>query len=538
MIKKLLVLLLLVTVSSLYAQEDAWVYFTDKPDADYYLNNPLEMLSQKALDRRENQGIALDETDVPISEAYILAVSETEGITVMAKSKWLNALHIRGTEDAVNSLTELDFVDFVDFANKNLNTSGRPQEIVQQQEFNELQDVQADFDYGNSGNQIMMLNGHLLHEDGYTGAGMTIAVLDSGFPGVNTAQPFQRLFDNNLILGGYDFVARSEDFYTANNHGTLVLSTMGAYTEGELIGTAPDAFYYLFRTEDATSENPVEESYWVEAAETADSLGVDVINTSLGYFKYDNPDYSYTYEDINGQTAFISRGADMAFTKGMICVTSAGNSGNLSHPNIGVPADAFNTLTVGAVTPEGEYATFSSIGPTADMRIKPDVVAQGQNAVLSNEEGEITIAGGTSFSSPITAGLVACLWQALPNKTNAEIIAIVKQSADHYNNPNEQYGYGIPDFALGLENGLQATVFEKDKIIIYPNPTSSDITLYNIPNNKTASFRLYNNIGQLVLEDTVSLNKQTVLLNNLSNGMYNYTITSGEYLYTGKLIKQ
>lgn len=538
MIKKLLALLLFITVSSLYAQEDAWVYFTDKPDTDYYLTNPLEMLSQKALDRRENQNIALDETDVPISETYIAAITETEGIIVMAKSKWLNALHIRGTEEAINSLKTLEFVDYVDFANKNLNTSGRPQEIVQQQEFDEMEEVQVDFDYGDSGNQIMMLNGHLLHQDEYTGAGMTIAVLDSGFPGVNTAQPFQRLFDNNLILGGYDFVTRSEDFYSANNHGTLVLSTMGGYTEGQLTGTAPDAFYYLFRTEDATSENPVEESYWVEAAETADSLGVDIINTSLGYFQYDNPNYNYTFDDINGQTAFISRGADMAFAKGIICVTSAGNSGNLPHPNIGVPADAFNTLTVGAVTPEAEYATFSSIGPTADMRIKPDVVAQGQNAVMSNENGEIILAGGTSFSSPITAGLVACLWQALPDKTNVEIIEIVKQSADHYNNPDGQYGYGIPDFALALEQGLQATIFRENKTIIYPNPTSSNITLYNIPNNTTVTFKLYNNLGQIVLEDTISSNKQIILLNNISNGMYNYTITSGEDLYTGKLIKQ
>ncbi|GGB68070.1 peptidase S8 [Flavobacterium suaedae] len=539
MIKKLLALLFLITVSSLYAQEDAWVYFTDKPDTNYYLANPLEMLTQKALDRRENQNIALDETDVPISEAYILAVSEAQGITVMAKSKWLNALHIRGTEDAINNLTTLDFVDHVDFANKNLNTSGRPQQIIEQQEFNELQDIQADFDYGDSGNQIMMLNGHLLHHDGYTGAGITIAVLDSGFPGVNTAQPFQRLLNNNLILGGYDFVSRSEDFYTANNHGTLVLSTMGGYTEGELTGTAPDAFYYLFRTEDATSENPVEESYWVEAAEAADSLGVDVINTSLGYFQYDNPDYSYTFEDINGQTAFISRGADMAFAKGMICVTSAGNSGNFAHPNIGVPADALTTLTVGAVTPEGQYATFSSIGPTADMRIKPDVVAQGQNAVMANEDGEIILAGGTSFSSPITAGLVACLWQALPDKTNAEIIAIVRQSADRYNNPDGQYGYGIPDFALALQDGLQVASFKKDKIIIYPNPANSVIKIYNtIQSDKTATITLYNSLGQLVLEEIISSNKQTVTVDNLSNGMYNYTITSGEYLYTGKLIKQ
>lgn len=533
--KKILLIILLTISCIAWSQEDAWVYFTDKPDADFYLDNPLEMLSQKALDRRANQGIALDSKDVPLHEPYVTAIANAEGITLMAKSKWMNVVHVRGSLEAINALTGFDFVDYIDFANKALNTPGRSLQPLEPVTSDEITSTEADFDYGLSASQVTMLNGHLLHQQDYTGAGMTIAVLDSGFPGVDTAAPFQRLYDNNLILGGYDFVADSEDFYTADWHGTLVLSTMGGYAEGQLIGTAPDAFYYLFRTEDATSENPVEESYWVEAAEVADSLGVDVINTSLGYFEYDNPDYSYTYEDINGQTAFISRGADIAFSRGMICVTSAGNSGNTNNPHIGVPADAVNTLAVGAVNAEEIHSAFSSTGPTYDMRVKPDVMAQGVAAVVSDTTGEIIAVNGTSFSGPITAGLVACLWQALPNSTNAEIIQYVKQSADRYNNPDIQYGYGIPDFLIALDNGLSIPEKTKDSFILYPNPAENYITVTNIP--QEGDLLLYNNLGQVVIKAVVSHQNPVISLQNITRGIYTYKIISGTKTQTGKIIK-
>ena len=518
------------------AQEDAWVYFTDKPEAEFYLANPLEMLSQKAMERREAQGVALDEKDVPIHQEYVTQISNTPGITVMAKSKWLNCVHVRGTYEAINALTGLNFVASIDFANKLLNFEGRGA-TAQITPVNKVLDTEVNFDYGTSANQIEMLNGHILHEQGYTGEGIIIAVIDAGFPGVDTAQPFQRLFDNGLILGGYDFVADSENIYTANHHGTLVLSTMGGYAEGQLVGTAPDAFYYLFRTEDATSENPVEESYWVEAAEMADSLGVDIINTSLGYFDYDNPGYNYTYEDIDGNTAFITRGANVAFTRGMLCVTSAGNSGNSAHPYVGVPADAFNTLSVGAVNAEEEYTPFSSIGPTFDMRVKPDVMAQGVSSVISNINGEITAANGTSFSGPITAGLVACLWQALPDKTNAEILQIIKESADRYTNPNEQYGYGIPDFALALENALGLNTNKKQDFILYPNPVAATLTISHQQPYNDAHVILYNSLGQIVQKAVLSQDALSFSVEGLSKGFYTYTITSGNKTQTGKLVK-
>ena len=531
--KKITFLLLILSSFIASAQEDAWVYFTNKPDATFYLANPLEMLSQRSLDRRTAQNISLNTTDVPVSQTYITSVTNATGITVMAKSKWLNALHVRGSIPNIQNLESLTFVDHIQFANSSLNSRNASSTAIS--EVNKNLETQVNFNYGNAANQIQMLNGHLLHQQDYTGNGKIIAVLDAGFPGVNTISPFQRLRDNNKILGGYDFVNRNANFYTGGNHGTLVLSTMGGYVENQLVGTAPDAAYYLFITEDVASENPVEESYWVEAAEMADSLGVDVINTSLGYFTYNNPNYSYEYADMNGTTAFISRGADIAFSKGMICVVSAGNSGASSNPHISAPADAINVLTVGAVNASENYATFSSIGPSFDGRVKPDVVAQGQNAVISDTSGNIGTASGTSFSGPIIAGMVASFWQALPNKTNAEIIQLIKQSAHLYLNPTIQMGYGIPDFSSALS--LNTPSFSAEKILLYPNPANNIVSL-RLPNSvENAEIHLYNNLGQRVLKAILPSNNATFSVSNLASGIYLYKIISSNNTQTGKLIK-
>lgn len=531
--KKITLLFFIFSTFIAWAQEDAWVYFTNKPDAAFYLANPLEMLSQRSLDRRTAQNIALNNTDVPISQSYITAVTNAAGITVKAKSKWLNALHVRGSIANIQDLDNLTFVDHIQFANSNLNSRTAASSIVTA--VNKNLETQVNFNYGNSNNQIQMLNGHLLHQQNYTGNGKVIAVLDAGFPGVNTAAPFQRLFDNNKILGGYDFVNRNTDFYTGGNHGTLVLSTMGGYVENQLVGTAPDASYYLFITEDITSENPVEESYWVEAAEMADQVGADIINTSLGYFTFDNPNHSHQYSDMNGTTTFISRGADIAFSKGMICVVSAGNSGASSNPHISAPADAINVLSVGAVTPSENYATFSSIGPSFDGRVKPDVAAQGQNAVISDTSGNIGTANGTSFSGPIIAGMVASFWQALPTKTNTEIMQLIKQSAHLYTNPTVQMGYGIPDFSSALM--LNTPNFSAEKIVLYPNPANNLVNL-RLPNNfEKASVSLYNNLGQQVLSAEILENSQNLSVSELTSGIYFYKIIIGNTSHTGKLIK-
>jgi serine protease AprX len=536
--KKLVLLIILFYAGAGFAQEDAWVYFTDKPDSASYLANPLEMLSQKALDRRAAQGIALDDKDVPIHQEYIDGIASAEGITVMAKSKWLNAVHIRGSVDAISALAVLDFVASIDFANNQLNTAGRYAMDNATASVNKVLDTETDFSYGDSANQVEMLNGHILHQQDFTGTGMTIAVLDAGFPGVDTTQPFERLFENNLILGGYNFISQSEDIYTGGTHGTRVLSTMGGYTEGQLVGSAPDAFYYLFVTENVDSENPVEESYWVEAAEMADSLGVDVINTSLGYFSYDNPGYNYTYEDMDGETAFITRGANIAFTRGIFCVTSAGNNGNTTTPHIGVPADAFNTLTVGAVDANEVKANFSSLGPSYDLRIKPDVMARGVVSINANEQGVIAGGNGTSFASPITAGLVACLWQALPDKTNAQLLQLIKESSDRYNNPNNAYGYGIPDFSMAMQNGLGIKDSIRPKFVLYPNPSKALVNIQFPHGTQNASITLFNSLGQLVLRKEVSLTDAVFSVSALNIGVYSFRFEASGISQTGRIIKE
>jgi serine protease AprX len=535
--KKIYLLSLLFIWNISFSQEDAWVFFTDKPNADFYFQNPLEMLSQRALDRRETQNIPLDLLDVPISESYKTEIASQSGITVLAQSKWMNCLHIRGTQANIQALTDLSFVSSVYFANRSLNQNGRISNNYKNAGISKNLEIQVTYNYGDSANQIEMLGGNLLHQADYTGSGKIIAVMDNGFIGVNETEPFQRLWDNNLILGSYDFVNRDNDVFEGGSHGTLVLSTMGGFKTGELVGSAPDASYYLFKTEASDYENPLEESFWVEAAEYADSLGVDIISTSLGYSTFDNPDYDYTYADMNGSTTFIARGSDIAFSRGIICVSSAGNSGNNSWQYITTPADAINTLTVGAVNSDGDYASFSSIGPSSDGRVKPDVMAQGVAATVATSSGAIATANGTSFSCPITSGMVACLWQALPEKTNAELIQIIKESAHIYQNPTAQLGYGIPNYNLALTNALNLNDFQSKNLMIYPNPFQNEISITLKEFSEIDRLEIYNSFGQKI--KSFALSNQTQFdLSALASGIYFYQIKTNSGSVNGKLIKK
>ena len=538
--KKIYIFLFLVSSFVGFSQEDAWVYFKDKPGSQSYFDSPLTMLSQRALDRRFNQGIALDGKDVPIYQPYIDQIGVSTGITVKAKSKWFNCVHVRGSQADITALKLLSFVASVDFADNFINSAKItiPKKI-QLQPVNKTSKTAVVFNYGNSANQIQMLNGHLLHQSDYTGSGKIIAVMDGGFPGVDTALPFARLRANNQILGGYDYVNRSTNFYTGISHGTSVLSLMGGFVDNALVGTAPDASYYLFITEDGANEEPLELSNWVEAAEQADYLGVDIINTSLGYTTFDDPNYNFTYNDMNGATTFISKGLDIAFSRGMVCVVSAGNDGNTAWHYISAPADAVNALAIGAVKADETYATFSSQGPTVDGRVKPDVTAQGQNPYVSSATGSITNSGsGTSYSGPIIAGMVACLWQALPTKTNQQIKQLITQSADRYAAPTVQYGYGIPDFSLALANGLSVAAFSKNDFVVYPNPATDSISVTLAEGYNSGNVILYTVLGQKVLEQNIRKKATTISMKSLNKGTYLYKIESNGFFKSGKIIKK
>lgn len=540
--KRLFPLLAFFISLQLFAQEDAWIYLKDKPSSATFLASPLTMLSQRSLDRRTRQNIALDIKDVPVEATYYNQIKNTSGITVLAKSKWLNAIHVQGTKAKINSLKNtFTFVLSIEFADNSLNANGKrsakSNTITKRNKFTE---TTTDFNYGNTQNQTEMLKADFLHKQNFTGSGMHIAVIDAGFPNVNTLQAFSRIRNNNQILGGYDFVDRSTSFYGGHNHGTNVLSTIAGYIDGQFVGTAPDASFYLFRTEDAANEVPLEESLWVEAAERADSLGVDVINTSLGYSTFDESRYNYSYSDLNGNTAFITRGAEIGVSRGMIIVNSAGNEGNNTWKYISAPADANSVFTVGAVNASRIIAGFSSFGPTSDNRVKPDVLAQGQSVfVLDQNTGASRTSNGTSFSSPIMAGVVACFWQAFPNLTNTQIMQRIRETGDRFNNPHEQYGYGVPNLETAYSNVLSV---DSEQILaetsVYPNPIKNQFTIKTtLKNLNEISITIFNVIGKKVFEQK-GLTSKNIDVSNLKNGIYILKIMTETQQKTIKLIKR
>lgn len=531
-----LLLFLLFSVNSFAQNEDAWVYFKNKPSESIFLSSPLKMLSQRSLDRRARYQIPIDNKDAPIEASFMSQIRDAIGITVLAKSKWLNALHIQGSQNDITNLLNLDFVARVEFANNSLNNPEKSSSTNKLNSHLEKLKIEADFNYGYSNNQIEMLKGNVLHENDFTGEGMQIAVIDAGFPNVDNFEAFKRIRDNNQILGGYNFVDRNTDIYTRNSHGMSVLSTIAGYLENEFVGTAPDAKFYLFISEDTYNEVPLEESLWVEAAEKADSLGVDVINTSLGYTTFDNPNYNYSYNDMDGKTAFISRGAEIAFSRGMIIVNSAGNSGNKDWIYINSPADAESVLSIGAVNENGEIASFSSFGPTSDGRIKPDVCAQGAGVYIIDNNGNIATSNGTSFSSPVLTGVVTCLWQAFPRKSNIEITQIVKEYASLYNSPTTQEGYGIPNFEL-IYYYLTDTEMPITDFTLYPNPVMEELSLQFPTDLEKVQIRISNTIGQIITAKTIYKDAPKIDLSFLQNGLYLISLSYNNEFETIKIIK-
>ena len=538
--KKLIVLLIVFFAQVNFAQtQHAWVYFTDKPGVTNALANPTSILTQKAIDRKTNHGVAIDERDVPVNESYITQVKNETGITVKAKSKWFNCIHVLGTQTDIDNLLNLSFVDEIVYADKSLNVAGRPSAEANTERTVEKFESLVAYNYGNSENQASMINIDKLHELDYTGEGVTVAVLDGGFTNVNTMSAFQRLRDNGDLLNGYDFVDRNADVYayTGSSHGTNVLSDMAGYVDGQFVGTAPDASYYLFRTEDAATETPVEESYWVEAAERADSLGVDVVNTSLGYNEFDDSRYDYTTADMDGNTTFITKGSNIAVEKGLLIVNSAGNSGNRAWGIITAPGDG-NGFTIGAVDASGNYAAFSSRGRTPNIPVKPDVVAQGADVFVISSDGGITTSNGTSFSSPIIAGSMACLVQAFPNKTNLELMQLVRESASIYMNPTIQLGYGIPNFEAVFQTLLTDEIENMAAIQVFPNPTKAIVQI-NLPTETlNATITLGGLVGKIIKVYTTTTSSQEIDVRQLATGMYLLRIEANGETITKKIIKQ
>lgn len=422
----------------------------DKAATTYSLERPLRFLSRKSLERRQRQGLTVDSTDLPVCRRYVHQF-ETVGTRVVGTSRWQNTVVVASADSLLLvRLGRLPIVSESRCVFAAPDSIDRPEDLRLNvhESFNKWDSVKND-PLGMARPQIEMLRGDSLHEAGLRGQGMTIAVLDGGFQHYDRIPALRRM----RIEGVHDFVlpiatsetARQRAFHRLD-HGTKVISALAAQAPEVTMGTAPEAAYWLLRCEDPLTEQPVEEDYWTMAAEWADSVGADVINSSLGYYKYDNKADSYRLQDLDGHTSFVSRTASMLVRKGIVLCNSAGNSGMGQWKKIGVPADAPGILTVGAVNKERLIATFSSIGPSQDQRVKPDVVALGAGTTLITGRGTLVHDMGTSFSTPLVSGLVACLWQGLRQKTAQEIIDLVRRSADQYAEPTNIYGYGLPNF--------------------------------------------------------------------------------------------
>jgi serine protease AprX len=479
------------------------VFFGDKIGTPYSIEQPEAFLSERAIMRRMNQSILITEEDLPVNPEYINEVRDLGDLEVIYSLKWFNAILIE-TEDpeVIDLILELDEVIGTQISQviKDDQSIEFPTDEV-------ISFPKNNYSYGPSFNQINMINGIPLHEAGYAGEGVWIGVFDGGFSLAQEDLSLQNLMTSDRVLGTKNFVDGNDDVYQRSTHGSSVLSTMAGFLEDSLIGTAPDASYLLCITEDVQVERRIEEANWAVAAEYADSVGIDVINTSLGYTLFDLEDENHSYEGLDGNSTLITRASNIAASKGMLVVNSAGNSGNSPWYYIGAPADGDKVLAIGAVRPDETIASFSSRGPRVDGAVKPNIVAQGQATVLSNLTDGIRTANGTSFSSPIIAGMSASLWQAVPQATAQELFDAIEQSAHLYQNPNDSMGYGIPDFEIALQELQEITSTRdfasgKNDLTIYPNPlTDGDMLNIKVPEDfgSLITLELYDITGKLVV---------------------------------------
>jgi hypothetical protein len=566
MIKKSILLIAsLFLITSMFAQQSGAemyvVNFTDKGVAKNAKINASKYLSKKSVERRLKQKIAYDQADIPVNEQYIKEVSKS-GARILTQSRWFNTVVIEADNQAVNNIKNLPFISSVKPITSQVKQKSPS---ISQKPFFEMETVSPwlneikkqvstdSFNYGNAFNQINQLKGQSLHNMGFSGQGMTIAVIDAGFNSADKMTCFDSLRANNQILGTHDFAEPGNNVYatTMNSHGTMVLSCIAANSSGQMVGTAPKANYWLFRSEVGATESIIEEYYWVNAAEFADSVGADLINSSLGYTTFDNPATNHTYADMDGKTTVVTKGAEIAAQKGILVVNSAGNGGSASSPwkYIGAPADGDSVFTIGAVDAAGTRAYFSSLGPTYDGRIKPTIAAQGLGSAIfapggdANPGGVLSSGSGTSFSSPIICGITACLWQAMPNLSNMQIIESIKATASQASQPDTLLGWGIPDFSLALLYlSIQSSSESETTLYAFPNPFTGNLTIgFPKPINGKYSLEIVSLQGKVVYSTQRDEGSTRIIqindLENLAAGIYVLRVSYGSLIYTGKIIK-
>ncbi len=465
----LILITLCVTVTESQAQFTRYIVkFKNKGGTPHTLANPSTYLSAKAIARRTRYGIVVDSTDLPITPRYLDSIRLTPNVTIHNTSKWLNQVAIV-TSDAT-AITKINAFTFVQstapLAAKVLATGkskgANKQAItnITNATLNANNTLNTQLNYGNSAGQVNIHNGAYLHDKGFTGQGMSVAMMDAGFNTLNTNTGIDSLRINNQIKETWDYVANEASVNEDDAHGFYCLSIMGANKPGMMIGTAPKANYYLYRTEDVASEYLIEEQNWTAAAERADSIGIDLFATSLGYLDFDNPIFDHSYPQRNGNSALMTIAADLAAQKGILVCNSAGNNGNgsgsfVDYKYVAVPADGDSVVAVGACDVNGNMANFSAWGPNSNGKIKPNITSVGVATSFINLSGSASNGNGTSFSNPNIAGLITDLWQAFPELNAMSIVDITQRSSSRYSNPDGRFGYGIPNMKAAYAIALQ-----------------------------------------------------------------------------------
>ncbi len=510
------------------------VYFKDKGENKVNNFSLSDLFSSKAIERRHKSGLDFpDFRDIPLYSGYIDQVSSL-GFKLHCKSRWMNtALFKTVGEGNINDILSLPFVSNVRVVKKPSGKSDQADKLF----FTTSQSELPPFNQ-----PLAMLNGLSVHLSGFDGKGILIAILDGGFKNTDQVSSLAGLRNRNGIKGTFDFVKKSPFVYDYHNHGTAVLSVLAGAFPSFIAGSAPGADFWLLRTEDTQTEFPVEEDFWLAGAEFADSLGADIISSSLGYFTFDDPSMNYKYSDMDGNTAFVTRAADIAASRGILPVNSAGNERDNAWIHIIAPSDGDTVLAVGAVDGNRSISAFSSAGPSSDRRIKPDVVAQGVSVPVQVNTSVVERAGGTSFSCPVISGMCACIMQAVPEATNSDIIDALQSSSDRFLIPDSLYGYGIPDIAKAIMLLQEKLIIKPDdESVVYPNPFYDrlKITLREIPSR--LKVEMFNSHGRLISRtnytEYVSRSVDLEGLRNLASGIYFIRLTAPGVMLTHKVIK-
>lgn len=509
------------------------IYFTDK-NININITDPSSLLSERAIERRQKTDVPTpDFRDLPVFSGYINQVKSL-GLSLHCTSKWLNTGLFKTTEPInTDILLTLPFV-------KDVLTVKSP---AGKSVFTDKLDfISVESDFPPYDQPLTMIGGQSLHNAGFDGKGVLVAVLDGGFNDAEIIPSLELLRKRKGIKATRDFVTGNVNVYDHHIHGTAVLSVLAGQIDGIIRGTAPGADFMLFRTEDTSDEFPVEEDFWVAAAEFADSAGADIITSSLGYAYFDDPLLDYKFTDLDGNSAFVTRAADIAASKGMLVFCSAGNERNKNWKRILAPSDGDSVMCIGAVDENEIISSFSSAGPSADGRVKPDIAAMGVSVTIQTSPSSVSIASGTSFSCPVMSGITACLLQAVPAATNAGIMKAIHQSADRYNSPDSLYGYGIPDMSVALEK-IQAAVLRipENALIIFPNPTTGDVEIIFREQPESIRLEIFSSSGRIIHSKNFSTFAGRSLritdLNHREQGIYFVRITTGTGVYLQKIIK-